>query len=166
MSNPWANNQNLQCCSTKSHKTFVPDQALQAEMQESPPPFESLPKEIYTFGHKVNTACSAHVSHSESCCPMMKLILAATQCSYFTSFCTHDDSWLLLIDNKYSREHVLQQKSGFWHFKSQQGPVANSNSVLNVYEAFPGSPFESAEPRELLMRKQGLAGWILVVLHN
>lgn len=82
--------------------------------------------------------------------------LAATQCSYFTSFCAHEDSWLLLSDNKYCREHVLLQRSGFWQFKTQQSPVANSNSVLNVYEAFTGSSFVSAERGDL---GRGNKGW-------
>lgn len=39
--------------------------------------------------------------------------------------------------------------------------MANSNSVLSVSEAFPGSPSVSTEPRVLEeTRKQGLAGWI------
>lgn len=118
------------------------------------------PKKKYIHTATKSTQHSAHVSHSEPKCPLVKSNLAHIQTSFFTSFFTPlGDSRLLLIDRECRGEHVLQQNSGFWHFKTQQPPVANSNSVLSVSEAFPGSPSGSTESRALEPGNKGWQAW-------
>lgn len=130
-----------QCCSMKSHKTFAPDQAFQAKMQHSST--SNPQEEIYAFGHKVSKAHFADVS-----LPIM-VSLGKIKLGLYSVFIFHvslETQWFPPAGDWQKALWKACFTTKVWHFKSHRSPVANSNSVLNISEAFPGSPSVSMEP--------------------
>lgn len=84
------------------------------------------------------------MSHFQSWCPLGKIKFGLY--SVFIFHVSLETQWFPPAGDWQKALWKACFTTKVWHFKSHRSPVANSNSVLNISEAFPGSPSVSMEP--------------------